>query len=214
MRQHHNLDIRLAGPGDAAQIADLWTAVEPASVWAQLGPRAARIHWEPYCRGGHEIAVTAWSDGALAGVCLGTDRPRRPAWRALLRDAGPLVAALAREALARPAVLAVLARRLLAAAAGLARRRTVPAASGADPFAPPDTCYMANFFVAPAARGQQLGTRLLDRFATEMAQRGSRWCVVHTTAENVASQVAQRRAGFECVRRQGDDLYFLRSLAP
>jgi GNAT superfamily N-acetyltransferase len=212
---HHNFDIRLATPGDAERIAELWAAVEPNTMWARLGPRLARLHWERYCHGSREIAVTAWRDGTLAGVCLGTDRPHEPTRRYYREHAVAFARALAREALHRPLVLPLLAGRLAAALAARARRRApAPDSGGADPLTREGACYMANFFVAPAARGQQLGTELLERFADEMAQRGCRWCVVHTTADNVASQRAQERAGFECVRRHGDDLYFLRSLAP
>lgn len=211
---HHNFDIRLASPGDGAKIAELWAAVEPDTVWAKLGPRLSGMHWERYCHGEHEIAVTAWRDGALAGVSLGTDRPGERGARVYVDRPRVLAGALAREILTRPGVLRVLARRLVSDVARLVRRRPAGPITGADRFFHDGTAYMANFFVAPDARGQQLGTVLLDRFAEEMARRGSRWCVVHTTADNVASRVAQERAGFECVRRQGDHLYFRRRLAP
>jgi GNAT superfamily N-acetyltransferase len=213
LRRDDNPEIRLARVGDAEDITELFAAMEPGSVWARLGPRVSRIHWERYCHGAHEIAVTAWLDGNMVGFCLGTDRPRESARRLYIESGGALARAFAREVLSRPAVLLVVARRLVSAL-GRRLRRVEPPATGEDPFAREDTCYMANFFVSPAARGHQLGTRMLERFAHEMALRGSRWCVVHTTAENIASQVAQRRAGFECVRRQGDDVYFVRSLSP
>jgi RimJ/RimL family protein N-acetyltransferase len=72
---------------------------------------------------------------------------------------------------------------------------------------------MANFFVAPSARGRQLGSIMLMRFCEDMAERGFDRCFAHTTIDNTASQIAQRRAGFECVARRQADLTFARTLS-
>jgi GNAT superfamily N-acetyltransferase len=209
------LEIRLATPDDAGAIAALWAECEPGSVWAKLGPRLAEVHFRAYCDSAHELAVTAWCGGALTGACLGTDRPADYGRALYVDHVAELARAFAREAISRPRVVATLARRLAPARHG---RRTGggsgPAAALAElGIAPDRACYMSDFFVGVSARGQQLGTRMLERFCDEMARRGLDACIAHTTADNVASQVAQRRAGFELVLERGSDTTFLRRLA-
>lgn len=214
------LQVRLAHRREAAEIAALWAVCEPDSVWTELGGDLATIYFFRYCTGPHELAVTAWLDGKLAGACVGTGRPRDSARRFYRENARGLAPALVRQAVTRPGVLVVLARRVASGIAGGARavgRRDAGLANelGSEPRVDPGrTCYMANFFVSPSARGRRLGTLMLERFATEMGERGFDRCLVHTTTDNLASQVAQRRAGFECVARRGRDLTFLRSVAP
>jgi ribosomal protein S18 acetylase RimI-like enzyme len=212
-------EIRPAAPTDAAAVAELWAVCQPDSVWARLGPRVAEVHFKSYCEGGRELAVAAWLGDVLAGACLGTDRPATYA-RALYREhAVELASALAHEMLSRPVVALVLLRRILRGilvrlrgVAGTGRRPADVLA--ALPVAPERVCYMSDFFVRPSARGRQLGTLMLRRFTEEMAVRGRTSCIVHTTVDNVASQVAQRRAGFECILRRDCDLTFLRKIDP
>lgn len=212
------VQVRLARPDESAEIATLYAACYPTSVWAQLGAGVAEVYFSRFCTGPHELAVTARLDGALIGACLGTGRPGMYASRFYVENAGPLVAALAREATRRPSVFAVLARRLASGAVGrlaagaalaLGRQPRTERLVADLPLDAERTCYMADFFVLPSARGRQLGTAMLQRFGEEMAERGFEWCRVHTTSDNVASQVAQQRAGFQCVARRGRDLTFV-----
>jgi GNAT superfamily N-acetyltransferase len=202
--------IDVAAPEDAAGLAALWAVCSPRSVWTRLGPRLATIYFRRFCSGPQELAVAAWLDGRLVGGCVGTGRPGSYG-RAFYREhGGELARAFARELLSRPAVLGVVLGR--AALGLLGRLRTGRGGPGLG-VALDGACYMSDFFVDPAARGHQLGTLMLERFCAEMAARGSAVCVVHTLSDNVSSQVAQRRAGFECVHREGSDLTFVRRLA-
>lgn len=207
-------DIRLAIAADAPGIAALWATCQPDSVWVSLGPRLSTIHFRSFCEGGHELAVTAWLGGLLAGACLGTDRPADYGRAVYAEHGAELARAFAREVVSRPSVALALAARVRR---GLQGAREGGGARPADALAelriPLDrAAYMSDFFVSPSARGHHLGTLMLNRFCDEMASRGREACIVHTTAENVASQVAQTRAGFECVLRQGADLTFLRRI--
>lgn len=211
------VQIRPAAPTDAAAVAELWALCQPDSVWVRLGPRVAEVHFKSYCEGGRELAVTAWLGDVLAGACLGTDRPATYARALYLEHSVELASALAHEILSRPVVALVLLQRILrgilAPLRGVAGTGGRPAAVLAElPIAPDRACYMSDFFVRPSARGRQLGTLMLRRFTDEMAARGRTSCIVHTTVDNVASQIAQRRAGFECVLRRDSDLTFLRRI--
>lgn len=209
-RPNADLEVRVAAPGDAARLAALWGVCSPESVWTKLGPRLATIYFRRFCSDPHELAVAGWLDGRLVGGCVGTDRPGTYS-RAFYREhASELAGAFAREIVRRPAVLGVVLGRI---GRGVLRRLRPGAAVASGPEISLDrACYMSDFFVDPSARGHQLGTLMLERFCEEMARRGCTSCVVHTTTDNVASQVAQRRAGFECVHRDGPDLTFVRRL--
>lgn len=213
--EHSEAQIRRAAPTDAAAVAELWAVCQPDSVWARLGPRVAEVHFRSYCESGRELAVAAWLGDVLAGACLGTDRPASYRRTLYMEHWADLASALAQEMVSRPGVALVLLRRVLQGI--LVRLRGVAGTSGRPTdlvaelnIAPDRACYMSDFFVRPSARGRQLGTLMLRRFAEEMAARGRTSCVIHTTVDNVASQVAQRRAGFECASRRGSDLTFLR----
>lgn len=71
---------------------------------------------------------------------------------------------------------------------------------------------MTLFFVSPAFRGRSIGTRMLEFFANEMARMGYERCYVTTSAGNVASQVAQQKAGFQLAQACRDQLLFARDL--
>lgn len=218
LMEETGLEIRRGGPADAAQIAALWSICEPRSVWTKLGPRLAEIYFRRYCQDEHELAITAWLGGALAGACLGTDRPATSKRAFYLEHRTELLRTLGRELLTRPqlgfVLLTRIGRGISAGILGRGRNWHGARPEISSPRAPSPTraCYMSNFFVAPAARGRQLGSLMLRCFCSEMASRGCDVCVAHTTADNVASQIAQRRAGMECVHRQGEDLVFMRRL--
>lgn len=209
-------EIRLATPSDATAIAELWAVCQPDSVWSRVGPRLASRHFAAYCDGGHELAVTARVGGDLVGACLGTDRPTDHGRAARAGHRAELAKAFAREAVTRPGVAMVVlgrvARGILGRVGiGTAARGPRPADMLSELAVPPERAsHMSDFFVSPSARGRQLGTRMLERFWEEMERRGRQVCIVHTTVDNVESQVAQRRAGFECVLEQGPDLTFVR----
>jgi ribosomal protein S18 acetylase RimI-like enzyme len=211
------VEIRRAAPTDAAAVAELWAVCQPDSIWARLGPRVAEVHFMSFCQGGRELGVVAWLGDVLAGACLGTDRPASFGRALYMEHSVELASALAREIVSRPVVALVLLRRVLGGILVRLRSRAGTAQRPADvlarlPIAPDHACYMSDFFVRPSARGRRLGTLMLCRFIEEMAARGRTSCIVHTTVDNVASQVAQRRAGFECVLRRESDLTFLRRI--
>jgi GNAT superfamily N-acetyltransferase len=217
------LIVRLAEPEEAGDIAALYAVCHPESVWSQMGAEVGEVYFRRFCVGPHELGVTARRDGVLVGACVGTGRPDAYSSRFYRDYAAPLATAVARETLRRPSValvvarrLAIRGRRLLAAVVALIRGGG-PRAERLRPDLPlhaDGTCFMAAFFVSPGARGRRLGTVMLQRFADEMAERGYEWCRVLTTDDNVASQVAQRRAGFECVARRGRNLTYVRRIGP
>ncbi len=210
--------IRLAVPGDADEIARLWSVCTPDSVWSQLGTRVGTVYFRRFCTGGHEVGMTAWTGDQLAGACLGTDRPQSYARAFYAEHLWELARAFARELPSRPAIArVVLARVTSGLVSQLHSGETCERRRPTDVL--PDlgldacrSCYLSEIFVHPSARGQQLGSALIRRFCDEMAVRGCEACFVHVLGDNVASQIAQRRAGFECVARHGVDLTFVRKL--
>jgi len=211
------LEVAIARRDDASEIGRLWSVCQPDSVWSQLGGDLLTIYFRRYCAGRDELAVTARIDGRLVGACVGTGRSSGHARRFYLKYALALGAALARQAAARPSVVAVCARRTAYGLVERARawRRSEDRGRTPAPVVALEAdrdCYMANFFVAPSARGARLGSIMLMRFCDVMAARGFDRCVAHTTIDNAASQTAQRRAGFECIARHDGDLTFARTL--
>jgi ribosomal protein S18 acetylase RimI-like enzyme len=149
----------------------------------------------------------------------------RYGYRHYRRIAVPLLKAVACEMSSRPFVLVPFLRRVAVQGAQLVVRLVKGRLSYMDVKheehsamidslpEPGKTCHMMAFCVDPTARGQQLGSQMLRRFNEEMAGRGPEWCLAETTTDNVASQVAQCRAGLECVAQSGQDLIFVGRIA-
>ncbi len=212
--------IRLARPNEAGDIASLYAICMPTSVWGKLG-EAGELYFRHFCVGPDEVAVTASLDGRLVGACLGTGRPDVYMRRFYIENARALAAALVREAVHRPSVLVVLARRV---AWGMARRLGAALASARGnarrterlrpdlPLDAPGMSYIAHAFVWPSYGGRGLGAMIVRRSVQEMAERGFESCRANISVDNIAAQTVARRAGFECVARREDNLTFVRRI--
>ena len=206
--------VRVAEAGDLAGMTHMFSRCMPNSIWSEVGGRLGEAYFSYYATNPSALAVVATIDGQVVGGCVGMTRLDRYGYRFYRENAPRLLRAAAREAVGNPRVLLPILRRLVKQAPLLPGRLIRRGASyarkaEAAPSYLPDperTCHMTLFCVAAEARGRQLGTRMLELFKQEMGARGRQWCLAEADADNVASQMAQTRAGLESVGRSGEQL--------
>jgi ribosomal protein S18 acetylase RimI-like enzyme len=199
------ISYREAAPHDLGGMAAAFCLAEPTSVWARAGIRFASIYLRHYLYRADELAVVADRGGQIVGASLGTTTGSSSLAHFYRGEVGALFVALARQ----PRSLALFLSR---AVRGLDPRRRPADVQVAERPLPPHCAYMALFYVVPDARGQQIGSMMLDRFCALMAGRGADWCWAQTAADNVASRIAQERAGFESVAQRNGGIVLLRHI--
>ena len=174
MSRPEQVEIRPLEPDDAAAVATLHQSELPHGFFPQLGVGFLREYYRGFALSPHVIALVAKRDGVLAGVLVGmVDRREHFLW--LLRQRGlqlalsALVSLLRRPSLVAPFVTGRLRRygRWL-----LRARSQAPGDAGPDGV--PSAAVLAHVAVAPHARNQGVGTRLVETFLQESAAAGRR----------------------------------------
>ena len=212
------LQCRAATLGDIQEIASLFRICKPASVWSRLGHAVTAIYFRHYCTDTSAVGVVAVAEGRVVGACLGTTDPSGDRLRFYRRSALPLVRAVTEEVVSRPSAAGVIVFRLLRGLQGPARKslgalRRMPSFRTRPVLEPPrgvGTCYMALFFVAPTARGNRVGTEMLNEFVRKLGAKGCQCCWARASPDNVASQISQRRAGFRSLGCDGNQVILVR----
>ncbi len=208
--------IRRARTEDLPEAAAVFARTFDASVWARMGVASAEAYLRAWLHDPREFMVVAEDPVAgIVGGLLGTmrkDDHRASVLRAGAPRFGP---ALARDVIARPATALALGRRLLRGVGEVAKRRlSPPSPQPVQSFEPQwpaevdEPGYIAAYWVAPAARGQRLATRMCARARELFVEQGLSWCDVATYTDNIASQTAALRAGFRLVRQVGTHLQY------
>lgn len=180
--------LRPATPDDALDAAPLIYAAGPALFNVMFGPRERdvlrffealfRLPRNPFS---YENAVLAEQGGRVVGLAICADAAvrrrigRRMFWLAP-RLRGPF--ALLRRL---PHVLDIMA-------------------CATDP--PPEAFYLSILAVAPASRGQGIGSLLLEEVQRQAQAAGCRCIALHTELDNVAAQRLYARHGYLEAHRQ------------
>ncbi|MFO7566001.1 MAG: GNAT family N-acetyltransferase [Enhygromyxa sp.] len=211
--------IRLATVFDIPGLVRVFGEVMPDSVWPRMGEAVAGEYMRHHIESPLELMIVALLDGEVVGFCMGTMRPQT-AGRDLYRDRLlELITSFGRAAIRDPGVLEVVGGRVLHGVEGRVRARLAakPERVILHPELkdhPPKACFMSLYVVSPKARGRRIATLASERFIKEVEARGFSWAKGYCTVDNIASQIAQERAGFEAAFREGEYLTHYRRLSP
>ena len=211
--------IRLARGADVPGLVRVFDEVMPESVWPQMGKEVAGEFMRHYVESPLELMILATLDNEVVGFVMGTLRPDTVARGMYSERLFEMLAALGKTALDDPSVLGIVGDRVWSGVKGAIRRRLEPKPDferlDADiPRHPQNACFMSLYVVSPKARGRRIATSLSQRFIEEVEARGFEWSKGYCTVDNVASQIAQERAGFRPAFREGEYLTHYRKLEP
>jgi ribosomal protein S18 acetylase RimI-like enzyme len=175
--------LRTALPADAAAAAAMHGALITEGFLSSLGPRFLRLLYRRITRSPGSFLVLAEADAAAVGFIAGSVSVGR----------------LYREFLARDGVRAAVSapHRLVAAWPRALETLRHPR----DGAVGPARAELLAVAVAPAWRGRQIGTRLVERFLDDVAERGAERAHVVVGADNAVAQAMYRQAGFTATRR-------------
>ena len=196
MSRPEKFDVRTLQPNDAAAVATLHHSELPHGFFPQLGVGFLREYYRGFALSPHAIGLVAERDGVLSGVLVGmVDRREHFLW--LVRQRGLQLALVALVALLRrPSLIGpFLTGRLRRYGCWLVRARS-EARGDAGPDGVPSTAVLAHVAVAPHARSQGVGTRLVNSFLEESAAAGRRSVRVTTLDGPGGAADFYRRTGW------------------
>jgi GNAT superfamily N-acetyltransferase len=186
----------------------------PYSIFGRVGGKVLNAYFRYYCTSQSAEAIVAQRGMEIVGACMGTTHSAHHHYWFYRENGIHLIKAVVMEAFTRPQILRLLSRHLRARILQVLRTRLAHARIARESLQttlpdPRKTCHLALFYVAPSARGQGVGSEMLRRFCATMALKGFQWCRGEAGRDNIASQIAQDRAGFQCMGVAGDDVVLL-----